>query len=184
MKEVEHGKVEGLTPLPFPIEGRIFRSPMPFGPFDPQRVIWPAYQRQKIGLVVVLTEEQENRVYAGGDLLAHYRDQGLEVIHLPVPDFGLPPDVDRFKQALSDVQQAGESGEKIAVHCLAGIGRTGTFLACLAARIQSLPGKQAIQWVRRFIPQALENRQQEKFVEQFAAANLEDELSNPVRGEE
>ena len=184
MKGEAQGKAKALTPLPFNFEGNVFRSPMPFGPFDPQRAVWPAYQRRGVDRVVVLTEEQENRVYAGGDLLAHYRDQGLDVIHLPIPDFGLPPDIGKFRRTLAEVQQAGESGESIAVHCLAGIGRTGTFLACLAARTESLPGKQAVEWVRRFIPQALENSQQEEFVEKFAAFDVEDEQSNPVRGEE
>lgn len=158
-----------LTRLPFDFPGAVYRSPMPFGPFDPSRRVWEAYQEQEVDRVVVLTEKQENLTYSGGDLIGHYRENGLTVIHLPVPDHGLPPDGDLFLRALREVREAGEAGENTAVHCLAGIGRTGTFLACLAQLQQGLSAPEAVDWVRRFIPGAVETEDQEQFVEAFSS---------------
>jgi protein-tyrosine phosphatase len=50
---------------------------------------------------------------------------------------------------------------------MAGVGRTGTFMACMAKRHLSLDGQAAIDWVRQFIPGALESPIQERFVLEF-----------------
>jgi len=160
-----------LTELPFDFPGRVFRSSMPFGPFDRQGSHWQAYQEQGVELVVVLTEPQEFLVYAGRDLPEFYRSRGLEVIQVSIPDHGLPPDPERFQEVLTRVEQAGEEGRNIAVHCLAGIGRTGTFLACLAAGNLSLSGAEAVDWVRKYIPSALETAPQVNFVKTFVSRN-------------
>lgn len=34
-----------LTKLPFGLNGRIFRSPMPYGTYDPDGYVFEAYQR-------------------------------------------------------------------------------------------------------------------------------------------
>jgi len=153
-----------LIELPLGLSGTLYRSPMPFGPYDSMENIWPAYQREDVELVVVLAEPQEYLVHAGGDLPALYRRAGLEVIQFPIPDFSTPSDVDAFDQTLDRIETALRAGRNVAAHCLAGVGRTGLLAACLAKRVLDLPGEQAIAWVREYIPSALENQDQEKFV--------------------
>jgi atypical dual specificity phosphatase len=155
-----------LTELPYSFRGKIFRSPMPFSRFD-RTGVWDAYQEQGVDLVVVLTEPQEYLVYAGRDLPDFYRQQGLESIQIPVPDFGIPPDRQAWELGLQAASQAAREGKKVAVHCLAGIGRTGTFLACLAKQYLGLDGPGAIQWVRQTLPGAMENAYQESYVIDF-----------------
>ncbi|MFH1702212.1 MAG: protein-tyrosine phosphatase family protein [Nitrospirota bacterium] len=46
------------------------------------------------------------------------------------------------------------------MHCSAGVGRTGLFATCLARKILDLSGVDAIKWVRRFIPMAIETNEQ------------------------
>jgi len=152
-----------LIELPYSLPGRIFRSPMPFSRFDKVSV-WPSFLDQGIDLVVVLTEQQEYLVYAGKDLPAFYRSHGLEALHVPVPDFGIPEDLESWRDGLETVVSAAESGKNIVVHCLAGVGRTGTFLACLAKGIMGLEGMDAIRWVRDSVQGAMENSEQEDFV--------------------
>ena len=136
---------------------------MPFSRFDKVDV-WSSFIEQSIDLVVVLTEQQEYLVYAGKDLPAFYRSQGMEVLHIPVPDFGIPDDLDSWQDGLEAVVSAAESGKNVVIHCLAGIGRTGTFLACLAKEKMALDGMDAIRWVRNSVQGAMENSYQEDFV--------------------
>ncbi len=152
-----------LIDMPYSLSGKIFRSPMPFSRFDKVDV-WSSFIEQSIDLVVVLTEQQEYLVYAGKDLPAFYRSQGMEVLHIPVPDFGIPDDLDSWQDGLEAVVSAAESGKNVVIHCLAGIGRTGTFLACLAKEKMALDGMDAIRWVRNSVQGAMENSYQEDFV--------------------
>jgi protein-tyrosine phosphatase len=158
-----------LTQLPFDFPGEVYRSSMPFGPFDRRGSHWQSYQEQGVDLVVVLTEPQEYLVFAGRDLPDFYRAEALDVIQVSIPDHGLPPDPDLFEDALSRVEQAGQAGRTIAVHCLAGIGRTGTFLACLAVKNLGLAGDQAPAWVREYVPSALETPAQVEYVKKYAS---------------
>jgi hypothetical protein len=43
-------------------------------------------------------------------------------------------------------------------------GRTGLFMAYLAKRCLGLSGAEALQWVRRFIPRAVETPEQQRLV--------------------
>jgi protein-tyrosine phosphatase len=152
-----------LTEMPYPFPGKIYRSPMPFSNYD-QAGSWEAYQQQDIALIILLTEAQEYLVYAGRDLPDFYRSQGIETIHIPVPDFGVPGDLQTWDQGLMEAKKAAQDGKNVAVHCLAGKGRTGVFLACLAKKELNLEGWDAINWVRRTLPGAMENSLQENFV--------------------
>ncbi len=155
-----------LTEIPFGLPGKIYRSPMPFGPYDRQNQVWPLYQENHVRGVVVLVEKQEFLAHAHRDLLAFYRSTGLDIIHFPIPDFQVPKN-DGLMAAIEDVITQAQDGNNIAVHCLAGIGRTGIFIACMAKQQQKVNGQASIRWVRQFIPGALENLDQEKFVKNF-----------------
>jgi protein-tyrosine phosphatase len=152
-----------LTEIPYSFPGKIYRSPMPFSKFD-RTGVWEDFQLKGVDLVVILTEPQEYLVFAGRDLPEFYSQQGLESIEIPVPDYGLPPDRQAWDQGLQAASRAAGEGKNVVVHCLAGIGRTGTFLACLAKQHIQPDGNKAIEWVRETIPHAMENREQESFV--------------------
>ena len=152
-----------ITELPFGLPGRIFRSPMPFGKFDPEDLVYAAYREHDISVIVLLAENHECEEKAGRDLKALYLQDGFCVLHLPIADYGTPHPTDLLVTLDATLREA-QSGRNIAIHCSAGIGRTGLFAACLAKKLLNLPGEQAIEWVRRHIEGAVESPEQRRFV--------------------
>ena len=155
-----------LTEIPFSLPGKIYRSAMPYGIYDPRGAIYPAYRERQVSTVVVLVEREDIIRHSGRHLLQVYAQDGLRVLHLPSRDFGVPDPVELHRM-VDDVLQLVQSGENIAVHCLGGIGRTGLFLACLAKRVFGMDGEQAITWLRGYVPGAVETGEQRRMVNEF-----------------
>lgn len=155
-----------LTELPLGLPGRAWRSPMPFGAYDRPGQALHDFATVGVSTVIVLAGEDELRERTGLDLLALYRDSGLEVLHVPLADLGAPApaDRDRFAAALATALARLRAGRHLAVHCHAGKGRTGLFAACLARQALGLDGDAAIAWVRRLVPGAVETPAQEAVV--------------------
>jgi protein-tyrosine phosphatase len=63
-----------------------------------------------------------------GTLRWHWR-------HLPMRDFGLAPGQQQFRKQVVTVADELRQGAVLLLHCAAGIGRTGTFAACLLKQL-------------------------------------------------
>jgi protein-tyrosine phosphatase len=161
-----HLALPPLIELPFGLPGRLFRSPMPFRAGDTQGEIFRQYQEWQVAVVVVLVDDEECLARTGRHLRKFYESNGMEVIHLPIPDFAVPS-----QAALSAAIQAtlahAQAGKSIAVHCYAGFGRTGMFMACMARRVLGMSASQAIEWVRSYVPTAIEVQEQVAVVNAF-----------------
>lgn len=155
-----------LTLLPFDLQGTIYRSVMPYGSYDPNGEVLTAYRSVHISMVVALAEAEEIIRLAGRDLLLLYQQQGWQVLHFPIRDFDIP-EPESLKHSVQNALNAASIGEQVAIHCSAGVGRTGMFAACMAKHHFATTGEQAIAWVRRFIPQAVETEKQRKIVLDF-----------------
>jgi hypothetical protein len=95
-----------------------------------------------------------------------YESAGVAFLCLPVPDGGAPTfeQADEFVRFVR-VQRAAL--QPVAVHCEAGIGRTGTLLAAyLIAEGESAQG--AIEKVRAVEKRAIESPRQVFFLEEYA----------------
>lgn len=167
MSSKEHPHNTPLTSLPYGLPGQIYRSSLPFSPlFDPRGIVFDAYLAAGADVVVMLASDEEALALTGINLRDLYERFGLEVIYAPVPDFGIPAD-GVFQKAVSNVLRCAKGGQTIVIHCHAGVGRTGIFSACLAKAVYGFNGADAVEWVRQYIPGAVENAGQHQFVERF-----------------
>src|SRR5437867_8375368 len=148
-----------LTALPFGFPGRIFRSPMPFGPSDLHGEVYDRFCEEQIAVIVLLASDEECLHRTGCNLRALYLKEGFQVLYLPIPDFSVPTK-DDLEQAVQRTIDYAQAGHNIVVHCSAGIGRTGLFMATLAKQVLGLSGSEALQWIRCYIPRAVETPEQ------------------------
>jgi uncharacterized protein (DUF952 family)/protein-tyrosine phosphatase len=159
-----HPEPELFTEILFGQPGRVFRSPTPGSKhFDPEDRVLELYKEANIAVVVVLNSIEEHLRYSERELLPLYEQAGIQVIYDPVPDFSAPPQ-GTWDTSLDKVAELLRQGKNVAIHCHAGVGRTGIFTACLAQDLLGLSPEASIEWVRRFIPFAVETQFQQQYV--------------------
>ena len=153
-----------ITELPFNLPGKVFRSPMPFSYFDGGGQVMQEFKQNGVDVVVVLTSDKENLQRADRDLRKLYHAEGFEVIYFPIEDFDIPKDKAGHIPTVDAAVQHARDGKNVAVHCYAGLGRTGMFLALMAREILDLEGEPAIEWVRQHVKGAVQTEDQKNFV--------------------
>jgi atypical dual specificity phosphatase len=94
---------------------------------------------------------------------------GFSVKHIPVRDFEAPT-LEQIEDFVVFAENARSEGKKLVVHCDAGIGRTGTILACYLVS-KGYNAADAIEEVRTKRPGSLETIEQEEVVLKFAGKN-------------
>ena len=82
--------------------------------------------------------------------------------HIPIADL-TPPTQEQIEEFIFFVNEAVSSGRKVVVHCDAGIGRTGTMLACYLVN-KGFSAMDAIIEVRKKRPGSVETAAQEETV--------------------
>lgn len=143
-----------FTEFPLGLPGRIFGSPMPFGPYDKDGELFHELKRQEISVVVVLAEDAEYLEHAQRNLPALYSLQGFEVIHLPIPNYGVPSH-GSLEVVITKTIEYANASQSALIHCSAGIGRTALFAVFLAMKVIGLSGREAIRWVGQHHPRTL-----------------------------
>ena len=157
---------QNLVEIPLNFPGKLYRSPMPYARFDLGGTTLQEFLDAGITTVVMLVQEGEDLHHAGRDLKSEYASHDIKVIHYPIRDFDTPEDDTNLKKTLQLVEQRCQDGERVAVHCFAGRGRTGLFIALMARQALGLDGHEAIEFVRRYFP-AIETDEQEQLVRDF-----------------
>ena len=114
--------------------------------------------------VVTLVSTEELTHYGVPDLLNRFENSGIEVLHSPIADYGLPG-ADQMKTILIWVHKKVKAKENILIHCVGGLGRSGTVMAVYAKAYLGKTGEDAIQFVRSIRGQdAIETAEQQNFV--------------------
>jgi atypical dual specificity phosphatase len=94
------------------------------------------------------------------------KEAGLDSLHLPTVDF-TPPTVEQVAQAVAFIERKRAAKQPVLVHCGAGLGRTGTILACYLV-FTGLSPEAAIAQVRQARPGSLETANQVETVRTYA----------------
>ncbi|MCK8515000.1 dual specificity protein phosphatase family protein [Methylonatrum kenyense] len=118
--------------------------------------------------IITLMEDHELLTFQVSDI--GYRTErhlGPDAwLHLPIVDMDIPDQ--RFEQGWSDcrkgIHQVLERGGRILVHCLGGLGRTGTVAARILVETGVMPND-AIHRVRSARPGAIERETQAHYVD-------------------
>ena len=89
------------------------------------------WSRLGVQTVVSLLEQREVTELDLADEESLCRSANLHFISYPIPDRGVPRDSVGFSQLVAVLEGSLRSGESVAVHCRAGIGRSGLLGACV-----------------------------------------------------
>jgi atypical dual specificity phosphatase len=116
-----------------------------------------ALQEAGIGAIVSLTERMPP------ELMGESR---FDTLHLPIEDM-TPPERRQVERFVTFVDEHLGEARPVGVHCLAGLGRTGTMIACYLVTRGHKPDA-AIDEVRRARPGSVQTELQERAVHRWA----------------
>jgi len=118
-------------------------------------------EQENVALLISLTAE--------ASLPSTWFNEKIKNLRIPVADFDIPK-VEQVDLFILEAEKVHLKGNGVAVHCMGGIGRTGTFLACWLVRKLGLDADAAVLRVRKERPHSLETADQVDFVRRYAAS--------------
>ena len=117
---------------------------------------------RRLGISTLVTLEETPTV--DPDALARH---GLASVHFPVADMSAPA-LERAEQLCREIDRRTAGGAAVALHCRAGLGRTGTLLAAqLIFDGESAAG--SVERIRGVNPRCIQSPSQVEFLSAFAA---------------
>lgn len=92
-------------------------------------------------------------------------DFGMRTIQEQILDMGIPTPR-RAHEVVTQIRQALDADQGVLVHCRAGLGRTGTVLACYLVS-EGQEAQQAVADLRLINNRFVQNQLQERFVQHY-----------------
>ena len=130
------------------IDGKLAGSAIPT---SKDEIKW--VQEQGVKSIITIREEP----------LANEWIKDVNYLHIMSNDMGVP-EFDDLIHAVDFIHRRITNNEPVLVHCLAGIGRTGTILACYLVKYQNTSAEEAIQMVREQRPGSIQSYPQEEII--------------------
>lgn len=143
-------KEETCVQIPLEAKGRLYVSPMPFGPYDPGNALLKIYNQRKIQFVVMLVTDVELARKAKKDVINIYKENGIEPIRFPIADY-TSPELHAFSKVVDQVVGYLKAGANVAVHCNAGVGRTGVMTGCIVRDFLGVDAEDARTYIRQYM---------------------------------
>jgi atypical dual specificity phosphatase len=141
-----HGRItKKPTNFSWLINDKLAGSGMPTSPAELEWVI-----KKGVKSIVTMTEEP----------LPESWIENIKYLHVPTEDLSAP-DMEKIDNTVDFIHERIKNNEPTMVHCAAGIGRTGTILACYLIKYHSLSVKDAIDKVRKERPGSIQSESQE-----------------------
>ncbi len=113
-----------------------------------------------IRAIVSLTEEMPQELVGVSQ---------FKLLHLPIVDMSAP-DSEQIMRFIDFVDRMIGEGRAVGVHCLAGLGRTGTMVACYLVT-RGMSAVEAIDHVRRIRPGSIQTDEQELAIYRWEMAS-------------
>jgi protein-tyrosine phosphatase len=126
---------------PYWINTQLAIVPRPFGgrSLDDEML---ALREAGIDIVVSVLQRAEAAAVGLGSEEASATRAGIEFISFPIPDRGVPTNLDQFADFLADLEGRVAQGKRIGIHCFGCIGRSPLVLASLLIR-SGIPAAEA-----------------------------------------
>jgi len=137
--------------------GELALSPMP-GRTRHYHTDWQHLLAWRPDLVLTTTTQPELDRKGAGTLGADLGKAGIGWLHVPVPDFGVPADVD-WPRLRDEVQAVLAQKGRVLVHCFGGCGRSGMMVLRLMIAAGEAPDA-ALARLRAVRPCAVETGEQ------------------------
>ena len=133
------------------IDGKLAGSAIPT---SKDEIKW--VQEQGVKSIVTIREEP----------LADEWIKDVNYLHVMSNDMSVP-EFDDLIHAVDFIHRRITNNEFVLVHCLAGLGRTGTVLACYLVKYQNMTADEATQKVREERPGSIQSYPQEEIIFRF-----------------
>lgn len=120
-----------------------------------------------ISSILTLVTEEELQKHGVSNLLSEFKRAGFNSFHLPVKDQGVPSH-EEIETVCRWLHTRIRRSEKVLIHCVGGLGRTGTIAALYLKKTLGLSAEDAIRIVRKSrSPRAIESKEQIKIIETY-----------------
>lgn len=174
------------THIPFPQEkigpGAIYRSPLPTS--EELDFLKSALD---IKTIVQLCLDSEFEICDNTETLERYWGKEFQVIKFCIEDYSVPKDIGMAWNLVDQIITETKQGRCVLIHCFAGKGRTGLILSLIAMKVFGFQTDLAVEWVRKYIPEAVETSKQEVFLveaKQFLPPQEDDSKESNESSEE
>ena len=126
-------------------------------PTSKEEVTW--LHEQGVKSIVTIREEPLDKNWI----------ENMKYLHVLSDDMGVPS-FDDLVNSIEFIRERIRNNEPVLIHCLAGMGRTGTLLACYLIKYEKMSAENAIQHVREKRHGSIQSFVQEEMIFQYEKA--------------